>query len=260
MKITELINILNNQYNFNNQEEWDRCGVLKENNIDTNQNISKIIISLDISKTLIQQAIKNKANVIITHHPIYVGEFIEQYNQEWINEIIEMLNKNNIIHIALHTCFDTYQYGTSYSIIKSLFNNKYTIKRLNNSKYCDYITLNKTIKISKLIKLLNKTKKLTYLKTLNTFLNKSVKTIGVVGGSGYSEIYDILNSDIKIDCLLTGDIKWHNFNEAYELDFPVIDICHDAEWLGCLEIYNFLKTINEDLNILLIEPIRLKIK
>ena len=258
MKIVELIKILDDKYCFLNQEEWDHCGVLEQNNSDTNQEITNILISLDISKQLIDKAIKNKANVIITHHPIYVGSLEEQHNINWINDVLELLNANNIIHISLHTCYDTYKHGTSYSIIKHLFTNNKSIiiKRLGNSKYCDYIELEKPIKISNLIKKIKKSKKVKFVKAIRSFYNREVKNIGVVGGSGFSEIYNILESNAKIDCLLTGDVKWHNFTESYELYFPIIDIGHDAEWLGCLEIFNFLKCYIS--NITFIKPLEIK--
>ena len=47
--------------------EWDNVGLLLGR---TDKNISKILIALELSEEVVDQAISSRADMIITHHPL----------------------------------------------------------------------------------------------------------------------------------------------------------------------------------------------
>lgn len=224
MKKSELINLLNKEFKFINQEEWDKCGP----NLYKDENINNILISLDITNDVIDYAINNNCNTIISHHPIFVNEEniecpINIYNQDLINK----LAKNNILHVCLHTCFDKYKYGTSYQIYQSFSIPKKDI--ISEGWILDYIyyfELKNNIKLYDYISTFDNqyTNQIRYLKEQE---NNEIKKIAIGAGSCSSFLNQLPN--YNIDCFLTGDIKWHSFIDAYNLNISIIDINHYAE-------------------------------
>lgn len=249
---SELVKLLDEEYNFNNQEDWDNCG---PNPVHyTDEEISKIFISLDMDINTLQKAINNGCNVIISHHPILLdseNEEVEKINKT--NELINnLLLKHNILNICLHTCYDNTYYGTSYQIYKELKNilNFEDFTYLNEEKYLLYTTLKVKMTIKELIAKIKSASPSTILnlRTLNIYKNTNIKRICIGAGSCCSMLDKVIDN---ADCFLTGDVKWHNYLDGLNNDLAIIDISHTAERVFIKGIYNLLKEKNHNLEIVL---------
>ena len=67
MKTKDFINILEKKYPKNLAEDWDNVGLLVG---DEEKDLQKILFSLDVTEEVIDYAIKNSFDMIISHHPI----------------------------------------------------------------------------------------------------------------------------------------------------------------------------------------------
>lgn len=250
MTRNQLINFIKDKINISNQEIWDNCGIYNWNNIDIHQEIRGIYISLDLTLDDINKAISSNVDVIITHHPLYIGEVSKLPNSIFslVNKKIELLKSNNIIHICLHTCFDRDPQGTSYQLAKYILKdeNDINIKKLENSHYSYYFELDNETSLEFFLQFLSHKKIFKSLRAPKEFLNKQIKTIAVSSGSGVSDYYKYIDAKIDIDCFLTGDVKWHNYIDSYELGTPIIDIGHDSEVIFVYFIYELLKELDVD--------------
>ena len=56
-------------------EEWDNCGFQIRCSAD--QQIRKILVSLEVSDELVTEAISAGADLIVTHHPRFSGRLIQ---------------------------------------------------------------------------------------------------------------------------------------------------------------------------------------
>ena len=68
MKVDQIIDVLNNHFPQYLQESFDNTGsqiIFNESEID------KILLSLDIDMTVINEAIDKKCSLIIAHHPFF---------------------------------------------------------------------------------------------------------------------------------------------------------------------------------------------
>lgn len=240
MKKSELINLLNKRYPFIKKEEWDNCGPTPQNFND--EIIKGIFVSLDMNMDTYKKAIEQKCNVIITHHPILLNNEINIIDKNNI-KLIKKLEKNNILNIALHTCFDVDKTGTSYQIYNVLKD----ILKLDKPKYFKNIPylletkLNKKINLYNLVNLIKSANNeyINNIKYLNKQENMIIKNICIGAGSCSSYIPNVINN--KNSCFLTGDVKWHNYLDAFNNNLAIIDIGHDAERVFIDEIINFLK-------------------
>lgn len=219
----EIVNFLLNEYPLKDQDEWDNSSFIN-NNIDSFNNIC---ISLDVNIECVKQCINNKIGLLITHHPIYIGDINEQSNKKDLNKILSLCKKNNISILSLHTNFDKSSNGMNVELAKILNlskikkNKKYygvigtATKETNIYNICDYFQTNKKI---------------------GNILNKKIY---ICGGSGSSEVEQLL--DKNIDVFITGEVKWHIYNNTIGKNKIVIDVGHQAEKIFIDTIYKLIK-------------------
>ncbi len=230
----EIVSLLLKIYPLNEQDKWDNSSFIN-NKIELSKNV---LIALDVNLQVIQYCIKNKIGLLITHHPMYIGDINEQPNKKNIKKMISLCKKNNISLLSLHTNFDKSNKGMNIGLAKkleltSIKKNKNfygvigrgTIKS-NIFNLCEYYQSNKEIK------------------------NLKDKIIYICGGSGSNEIELLL--DDKIDIFITGEVKWHVFNNSINSDKTIIDIGHQAEKIFIDIIYDLIN--NNDNKIFKIYP------
>lgn len=101
MKVNEILNLIDKFAPFFLQEDYDNSGIQFG---DPDAEVSKIHISLDLTKEVVAEALSQNANLIITHHPpiFFPIKKITANDNPALFEAIA--NKINII--SAHTNFD----------------------------------------------------------------------------------------------------------------------------------------------------------
>ena len=101
-KVGDLLRILDKEYSFFLQEDWDNTGFQFGNYDDP---VKGILLSLDITIDAIKFAIENKLNCIITHHPLFFEKikFLDSKSDSYRK--IELLIKNKINVISTRFTF-----------------------------------------------------------------------------------------------------------------------------------------------------------
>ena len=67
MKLFEITNYLETRVPLFFQEEYDNCGLLIG---EKSMQINSVLICLDCTEDVVEEAKKNKHNLIMSHHPI----------------------------------------------------------------------------------------------------------------------------------------------------------------------------------------------
>ena len=206
MKLSQIYKELDKISPFNLQEPWDNSGLIVGN---LEQEITDIVLSIDIDEELIESLDKN--TLLITHHPlIFKGLKQLDFNQYPSNLISKMIQKN-ISNIAMHTNFDI-THLNDYVVTQIL---GYEI--VQKDGFIAYIDLDE--KFDDFLQKVKEKLGLEYTKYVKT--TQDIKRVAVTTGSGASLI-----SNIKADCFLTGDIKYHDAMEAKSINLSLIDIGH----------------------------------
>lgn len=117
MKLGIIIKKLEEFFPLFLEEKWDNSGLILG---DKNSEINRVQISLDITDDVINNAIKNKAELIITHHPI-IFEGLKKINDSTIlGQKILKLIKNGINVYSMHTNLDSAKEGLNDYIVEKL--------------------------------------------------------------------------------------------------------------------------------------------
>lgn len=103
MKIKDICNALENLAPLYLQENYDNSGLLIG---DKNKTIKKAIVSLDVTEDVLLEAINEKAELIIAHHPIIFKSLKKITGTNMVERIIQKAIKNDIAIYAIHTNLD----------------------------------------------------------------------------------------------------------------------------------------------------------
>jgi len=115
MKISKLISILNGIAPFFLQESYDNSGIQFG---DLDADVDKVLLSLDLTDKIVDEAIQNNADVILSHHPILFSPAKNITRQSTPVLFKAITSKINLI--AMHTNFDLAENGLNDYIGKLL--------------------------------------------------------------------------------------------------------------------------------------------
>ena len=110
MKASELVRPIEEFAPVYEQEKWDNCGFSVG---DPQMEVSKALIALDCTESVVDEAIECGADIIITHHPLIFGGVKKITPQNELGRIIYKAVKHNIAIYAAHTNMDKAAGGVS---------------------------------------------------------------------------------------------------------------------------------------------------
>ena len=103
MKIKEITAYLENMAPLDLQEQYDNIGLLTGSK---DWECTGVITTLDATEAVIQEAVKEKCNLIVTHHPIIFSGLKKITGINYVEKTIISAIKNDIAIYAIHTNLD----------------------------------------------------------------------------------------------------------------------------------------------------------
>ena len=110
MIIQDIISELETMAPLAYQESYDNVGLLVGNRIDA---VKKVLITLDVTEAVVQEAIECGANLIISHHPLIFKPIRKINNETETGRCITLALQNNIAIYACHTNIDSVANGVN---------------------------------------------------------------------------------------------------------------------------------------------------
>ena len=117
MKLIEITNFLETLAPLNYQEDYDNSGLIVGNSNDEVQNA---LVALDCTEEIVDEAIANNCDLIITHHPIVFKGLKKLNGKNYVERVILKAIKNDIALYAIHTNLDHAENGVNTEIAKRL--------------------------------------------------------------------------------------------------------------------------------------------
>ncbi|MFV0344787.1 MAG: Nif3-like dinuclear metal center hexameric protein [Bacteroidales bacterium] len=117
MKVKDILNAINDFAPRTYQETWDNTGLLVGNK---DMEAQGVLISLDVTEEVIDEAISKNANVIIAHHPLIFKGLKSVTGVLWTERCVIKAIKKDIAIIAAHTNIDVIKGGVSYRMAEKL--------------------------------------------------------------------------------------------------------------------------------------------
>jgi dinuclear metal center YbgI/SA1388 family protein len=99
------------------QESYDNAGLIIGRPEDE---VSGILISIDITEEIVDEAISKHLNLIVSHHPIIFSGLKKLNGKNYIERCVEKAIKNDIVIYAAHTNLDSVFGGVNSKICEKL--------------------------------------------------------------------------------------------------------------------------------------------
>lgn len=235
MIIKEVINYLEMRFPKEHASDFDKekIGLIIG---DDSLELSGILLTLDLNMDIVKEAIKNNVNFIISHHPFIFNPLYKIHFNSNYGKILEQMFKHKISLFAMHTNYDVGKGGVN-DFLASLLKIK-KIEIINNQvgkenflRYGDI----EEVSLKELALFVKNIFQLSGVKVCGD-LNKRIKRIGIVGGSG-AHPEDIENAlKFNLDCYITGEIKLNIAQHALSNGLSLIEVNHGIEKLPFIKL------------------------
>lgn len=111
-KIAEVLQAMNQICSEKIQEKWDNSGLQWG---DTKVNCSGVVVCLDVTKEVVDEAIETNSNLIIAHHPLIFSPLKQiSKNGNEVERLAFYCIQNGITVYAAHTNWDKVKNGVSW--------------------------------------------------------------------------------------------------------------------------------------------------
>ncbi|MBQ3185850.1 MAG: Nif3-like dinuclear metal center hexameric protein [Firmicutes bacterium] len=200
-------------------EVWDNTGIQISAG---SEEVSRVLVCLDVCDETVDEAVEKNCDFIVSHHPMFF-EGIKSITEDNAKgrQIIKLIT-NGISVYSSHTSFDTVQGGNNDYLANIIGLNSVTAPE--EEPIMRVGRLEKPAAMRDLCDLVNreimKGKGLSYAGELDSI----VHTVGICTGAGASLMSAACRSGC--DVLITGDVKYHDYQRADELGIKIIDAGH----------------------------------
>jgi len=208
MQLKQIYKILDELSPFDLQASWDNSGLLVG---EMDDEVEKIYLSLDVDSLLLDEI--EEKSLIITHHPLIFSGLKKLDSSVYPSSLLKKMIKKDISLIAMHTNFDVTHLN------RYVASEVLGYKNIECDEYICYFDVD--CSFDELSLHVKNSLGLEILKVVES--KQDIKRCAITTGSGGDLI-----REVKADCFLSGDFKYHQALEAKENKLNLIDIEHFA--------------------------------
>lgn len=234
MKAIELVRPIEEFAPLFQQEKWDNCGFSVG---DPQKEVSFVLVALDCTEDVMDEAIECGADMIVTHHPLIFGGVKKISPQNWLGRVIYKAIENGIAVYSAHTNMDKAAGGVSAIMAEKL--------RLQDPLPLtpdNFGVVGNLPEDMAAMEFAQKVKSAFGVDAIRCShpLEGKITRVAVCGGSGKQFIPDALSQGAQV--YITGDISYHDFYA--EEGFMIMDIGHYFSEYGIVDL--FAKILSEN--------------
>jgi dinuclear metal center YbgI/SA1388 family protein len=223
MKTSDFLSWAESVWPISASEDWDNPGLIS-GHLEAEH--SKVLVTVDITNDVLQEAIDSHCTLIIAHHPLLLGGIDSLRQDFYKGALLAKAIKNDVSLFAAHTNADVVSGGVSDSLAKAL-GIQNTAALDGNPEGHGRVGEVSPQKLSKILETIKKAlpetaKGISFIGNLEM----QVQTVAVVAGSGMS-----FANEVEADVFITSDIKHHpalDFKEQSNAEKALVEISHYA--------------------------------
>ena len=224
--VNDLVELLEELMPSNLAEDWDNVGLMLGRKGKT---VKRILLALDLSKEVVEQAVAQKIDLIIPHHPAIFKKLKRVVDNDWQQDLLLTLAENGIAVYSAHTNLDCVSTGVNDVLAKLLKLEDTEI--LDDSNGLGRIGVVEETSLTEYAQVVKNALKADYVVVGDA--GKQVHKVAVCGGAG-SDLIDLALAK-GADTLVTGDVKYHSAQQAVFSGLNIIDAGHQPTELPVLE-------------------------
>lgn len=228
IKVGDITQIIENLAPLSYAYKWDNVGLQLGSKEDS---VTTVLTTLEITEDILDEAIKNNVSMIVTHHPMIFSPLKKIIKEDMKGKLIYKAIQNNISIYAAHTNIDAASGGLN-DYIANRLNIKDTkileeIGTVENEESFSGIgrvgKLNTPKTLAELVTEIKEQINIEYIRVAGD-LEATIESVAVINGSGADLIQSAIYEGCQ--CVITGDVKYHDAQDAISQGINVIDIGH----------------------------------
>ena len=240
MTIATIIDYLDAELHPEYQEEYDNAGFLLG---DPRQECQGVMVAVDVTDAVIEEACEKGANLIVAHHPMIFGSVKHITPNDATGRFIIKLIKNDIAVYAAHTNLDNMKDGVNGILAQVLgLTDCHILRQMAGQPSAEVGagmvgSLPFPMPTEAFLEQVKVCLGLPMLR-VSEIAKPVVSRVAICGGAGNFLIGDAIRQGV--DIYLTGDMKYHDFQRA-EGCITVADIGHfESEQFSKELIYSII--------------------
>lgn len=212
--VKDIYNFIDSFAPFETALSYDNAGLLMG---DSSAQVKNVLVALDITEDVLNEAYSMGAELIISHHPV-IFKPLKSINS---NSIPYMLARLNLSAICAHTNLDLSSEGVNICLAKALELEDITLtddgiavgnlpadnNKLNSKQFAEFTKARLSCKGIRY-----------------TDIKNSISRVAVGGGACGEYIY--LAKELGANAFVTGEIKHNYILESHNLDLTIVDAGH----------------------------------
>lgn len=224
MKLNEVISYLHGIAPNEYQEDYDNSGLLVG---DPQSEVTGILVSLDVTEAVLEEAIHLGCNTIVSHHPIVFSGLKRFTGSTYVQRIVQKAIKNDLNLFAIHTNLDNvYEHGVNTNIAKILGLTDMEILQpkagLEEQVGAGIIGQIKPVSEMDFLAHLKDRMEVNCIK-YTSLKGENISKVAICGGSGRFLLQAAI--DQGADLFISSDFKYHEFFDA-DGQIVIADIGH----------------------------------
>lgn len=248
MKLNQITALLNNIAPLELAADWDNVGLLLEPKPDAS--IKRVLLSVDLTQSVIEEAIKKKVNLILCYHPILFKPVQSLCMSSPFDRNLLLLIQKKIALYSPHTALDHVIGGVNDWLIDGCGVGEVTFINPSKDQLSGagrMLSLNRAVSINTLCKRIKSHLHTPYLRVAPGASN-NIRTIACCAGAGASVL-----TDVQADCYLTGEMSHHDVLAAQATGSTVILSEHTHTERGFLPLYQSIiqKALNAPVELII---------
>ena len=204
--------------------EWDNSGLLVG---DVEREVTKVLISVDVTDEVIEEAIREGADMIVSHHPLIFSKINRVVATDFIGRRILRMAERGICCYCMHTNFDVMGMADAAADELGLLQSEVLMvtyeDEISKEGIGRYGFLKNIITLQELAEHVKHKFHLEHVMVYGEPDTKVAK-VAISTGSGRSMIKYALQTDC--DVIITGDIDYHTALDCTAQGLCIIDAGH----------------------------------
>ena len=234
-------------------ESWDNPGLLAGRK---DKEIKRIYVALDATTQTIEEAIRLRADMLLTHHPLIFKGIKKVNSDDFVGRRIMTLIQNDICYYAMHTNFDVMGMADAAADILHLKQREVleiTFEdEIAKEGFGRFGRLPQIMTLDECAEYVKKVFRIEWVKVFGE-PDTEVETAAILPGSGKSMIGAAIGKGA--DILITGDIDHHDGIDALERGMAVIDAGHfGLEQIFVPYMEEYIKREMTDVEVIMQKP------
>ena len=216
---------------------WDNDGVMCKN---TKTEVSRVLVALDATKSVLEYAKENGFDTVLTHHPLIFKGIKSMSGDDVTSGRVMKALLSDISVISLHTRLDAAEGGVNDTLAEMFELSE--IEAFGDAEAASLGRIGKLSSETDVFDFAEKVKIALGCEAVRVTGKGKVSRVAVVGGDGKDFIIPAVKAGA--DVLVTGDSGYNASEEAAEMGFTVIEAGHyHTEVPVCEKLVSFVRKL-----------------